>query len=140
MYSIKKLFLEILENLQKNICVRVLYYIDFFLSKNIWNNFQDLLFKKLLAQSGDQTDMFWKFYLPVDTLWLPKTVGRVLGTPLSLVNQLLKAVIRLVMIGSENICTTSQNSQMLQHHYGQCNKKDEANWEMIGKQLAMIIT
>ena len=86
MYSIKKLFLEILENLQKNICVRVLYYIDFFLSKNIWNNFQDLLFKKLLAQSGDQTDMFWKFYLPVDTLWLPKTVGRVLGTPLSLVN------------------------------------------------------
>ena len=28
MCSIKKLFLEILENLQKNICARVLYYID----------------------------------------------------------------------------------------------------------------
>ena len=38
-----------------------------------------MLFKKLLAQSGGQTDIFWKFYSPVDTLWSPKTVGRVLG-------------------------------------------------------------
>ena len=29
---------------------------DTILSKNIWNKFQNLLFKKLLAQSGDQTD------------------------------------------------------------------------------------
>ena len=28
--------------------------IDTILSKNIWNKFQDLLFKKLLAQLGDQ--------------------------------------------------------------------------------------
>ena len=46
---------------------------------NIQNNFQTLLFKKLLAQSGDQTDVFLKFYTPTDTLWLPKIVGRVLG-------------------------------------------------------------
>ena len=36
-------------------------------------------FKKLLAQLGDQTDIFWKFYSPTDTLWLPKTVRQVLG-------------------------------------------------------------
>ena len=45
----------------------------------MWNSFQNLLFQKLLAQSGDQTDIFWKFYSPADTLWSPKTVGRVLG-------------------------------------------------------------
>ena len=28
---------------------------------------------------GDQTDVFWKFYSPADTLWSPKTVGWVLG-------------------------------------------------------------
>ena len=33
----------------------------------------------MLAQSGNQTDIFWKFYSPADTLWLPKTVGRGLG-------------------------------------------------------------
>ena len=38
-----------------------------------------MLFKKFLAQSGDQTDIFWKFYSPADILWLPKTLGRVLG-------------------------------------------------------------
>ena len=27
-----------------------------------------MLFKKLLAQSGNQTDIFWKFYLLADTL------------------------------------------------------------------------
>ena len=44
-----------------------------------FENFQNLLFKKLLAQSGDQTDIFWEFYLPTDTLWLPKTLQQVLG-------------------------------------------------------------
>ena len=48
----------------------MLYYTD---------KFQNLLFKKLLAQSGDQTDIFWKFYLPAVTHWLPKTVGQVLA-------------------------------------------------------------
>ena len=38
-----------------------------------------MLFKKLLVQLGNQTDIFWKFYSPADTLWSPKTVGRVLG-------------------------------------------------------------
>ena len=57
----------------------MLIRIDTILSKNICNNFQNLLFKKLLAQSGDQTDIFRKFYLPADTPWSPKTVGRVLG-------------------------------------------------------------
>ena len=53
--------------------------IDTILSKNIYNNFQNLLFRKLLAQSGDHTDIFWKFYSPADILWLPKNVGRVSG-------------------------------------------------------------
>ena len=59
----------------------VLYWQDLipFLSKNIYNNFQNLLFKMLLAQSGNQTDIFWKFYSPADTLWLPKTIRQVLG-------------------------------------------------------------
>ena len=60
-------------------CSFILIRIDTILSKNIWNNFQNLLFKKLLTQSGDQTDVFWKFYLPTDTFWFPKTIGRVLG-------------------------------------------------------------
>ena len=38
-----------------------------------------MLFKKLLAQTDDQTDVFWKFYTPTDTLWLPKTTRQVLG-------------------------------------------------------------
>ena len=49
-----------------------------FLSKFIWNNFQNLLLEKLLAKSSDQTDIFWKFHSPADTFWSPKTVGRVL--------------------------------------------------------------
>ena len=57
-------------------CCIMLIRIDTILSKNIQNTFQNLLFKKLLAQSGDQTDIFWKFYSPADTLWLPKTLGR----------------------------------------------------------------
>ena len=36
--------------------------------KDYLEYFQNLLFKKLLAQSGDQTDIFWRFYSPADTL------------------------------------------------------------------------
>ena len=57
----------------------ILIRIDTILSKNIKNKFQNLLFKKLFTQLGDQADIFWKFCLPADTLWLPKTVGQVLG-------------------------------------------------------------
>ena len=60
-------------------CIMSIKHVDTILSKNVYNNFQNLLFKKLLTQSGDETDMFWKFYMPADTLWFPKTVGRVLG-------------------------------------------------------------
>ena len=38
-----------------------------------------MFLKKLLAQSGDQTDVIWKFYLSADTFWSPKTIGQVLG-------------------------------------------------------------
>ena len=96
MCSIKKLFLEISENSQKNMCQSLFfnkvaafrpinsiikqYYscciilirIDNILSKNIQKKFQNLLFKKFPAKLGDQTDIFWKFYSPGDTLWLPK--------------------------------------------------------------------
>ena len=60
----------------------MLYYtirIDTILSKYIYNKVQNLLLRKLLAQSGDQTDMFCNFYSPTDIIWLPKTVVRVLG-------------------------------------------------------------
>ena len=30
-------------------------------------------------ESGDETVMFWTFYSPADTLWLPKIVVQVLG-------------------------------------------------------------
>ena len=56
----------------------MLYYIDrnyTILSKNIQNNFQNLFLKKLLKQLGNQTNIFWKFYLFADTLWSPKTFG-----------------------------------------------------------------
>ena len=59
-------------------CYIILIKADTILSKNIYNNFQNLLFKKLLANLGNRTDI-WKFYLPADTFWLPKTVERVLG-------------------------------------------------------------
>ena len=61
----------------------ILIRIDTILSKNIKNKFQNLLFKKLFTQLGDQADIFWKFYLPADTLWLPKTVGKCWVTPQS---------------------------------------------------------
>ena len=60
-------------------CCITLIRIDTILSKNIYNDFQNLLFRKLPVQSGDQTDIFWKFYLPTDIVWLPKTVRWVLG-------------------------------------------------------------
>ena len=60
-------------------CCIMLIRIDTILSENMQNSFQNLPFKKLLAQSGDQEDIFRKCYSPADTLWLPKTVERVLG-------------------------------------------------------------
>ena len=50
--------------------------------------------------------------------------------------------IALVQTGNiwENIGTTNQNNQTLQQQHGQCNKKDENDWQMTGKQLAMTIT
>ena len=33
----------------------------------------------MLAHSGNQTDIFWKHYSSANTLWSPKTVGRVLS-------------------------------------------------------------
>ena len=59
-------------------CCIILIRIDNIISRNIQNNFQNLLFKKLLAQSGSQTDIFWKICLPADTLLLPKTARQVL--------------------------------------------------------------
>ena len=44
-------------------CSFILIRIDTILSKNIWNNFQNLLFKKLLTQSGNQRDIFWRHTL-----------------------------------------------------------------------------
>ena len=42
----------------------------------------------LLGQLGNQTDIFWKFYLPADTPWLLKTVGQVLGYTTALTSKL----------------------------------------------------
>ena len=61
------------------LCCITLIRIDTILSKNVSNNFQNLLFRKLLAQSGNQTDIFWRFFSPADILCLPKTIGQVLG-------------------------------------------------------------
>ena len=103
MCSIKKLFLEILQYWQKNMCQSLFFNkvvafrplssiikqycsccirlirIDTILSKNVQNNLQNLLFKKWHTQPGNQTDIFWNFYLPADTFWLPKTVEQVFG-------------------------------------------------------------
>ena len=60
----------------------MLYYIDknwYHFIKEYLEQISKFAFKKLFTQSGDQADIFWKFYLPADTLWLPKTVGQVLG-------------------------------------------------------------
>ena len=50
-------------------CCITLIRINTILSKNIYNDFQNMLFRKLLIQLHDQTDIFWKFYLPADILW-----------------------------------------------------------------------
>ena len=69
----------------RNMCWNEKKYCSYYIDKNWYhfikeyNNFQNLLFRKLLAQSGNQTDIFWKFYSPTDICWSPKTVGRVLG-------------------------------------------------------------
>ena len=49
-------------------CCIILIRIYTILSKNIYNNFENLFFNKLIAQPGDQTDIFWKFYSTADTL------------------------------------------------------------------------
>ena len=67
-------------------CSITLIRIYTIVSKNIYNNFQNLVFRKLLAQLGDQTDIFWKFYLPADILWLPKTVGRDLSVDMGTIS------------------------------------------------------
>ena len=63
---------------EKKYCSYYIDKIDTILSKNIYNNFQNLLLKKLLAQLDNQTDISSKFYLPADALWSLKTVGGVL--------------------------------------------------------------
>ena len=57
----------------------MLIRIDTILSKSNQSSFQNLLFKKFFAQLDDQTDIFWKFDSPADTLLLPKTHGQVLS-------------------------------------------------------------
>ena len=49
-----------------------------------WNILSRMIFKicfskKLLTQSCNQADIFWKFNSPADTLWLPKTIKWVFG-------------------------------------------------------------
>ena len=103
------MFLEISQNSQENICARasfliklqplvlliilnsithaayiILIRIDVILSKNIQNKFQSLLFKKLLTQSGNQTDIFWKcrhIFLQLH-FGCPKPWGKCQITPL----------------------------------------------------------
>ena len=57
----------------------MLYYID----KNWYHFIKEYLeFSKFVFQEvahPDQADIFWKFYLPADTFWSPKTIGGVLG-------------------------------------------------------------
>ena len=50
-------------------CCMTLLRIDTILSKNK-NNFQNLLFRNLLAQLSNQADIFWKLYSPADILCL----------------------------------------------------------------------
>ena len=54
----------------------MLYYTDknrYHFIKEYLEQISKFAFQKLLAQSGDQTDIFWKFYLPI-THCFPKTV------------------------------------------------------------------
>ena len=66
----------------------MLYYIDkswYHLIKECLQSFSKFTFKKLLAQSGDQTDIFWKFYSPTVTLWSAKTSSECWVTPLPVI-------------------------------------------------------
>ena len=65
-------------------CCITMIEIDPILSKNIYNNLENFLFRKLLALSGSQTKIFWKFYSPEDILWLPKILGECQVAPLYL--------------------------------------------------------
>ena len=59
----------------------ILYYVHknwyYFIKE--YQNCQNLLFKKLITKSGNQTDIFRKFYSSTGTLCLPKTFEQVLG-------------------------------------------------------------
>ena len=69
MCSIKKLFLEISKNLQKNICARVLYYTNnwYHFIKEYLEEFSKFAFQKIACLVG-QPDIFWKFYSRRHTL------------------------------------------------------------------------
>ena len=77
MCSIKKLFLEISENLQKNICARVLYYTD----KNWCHFIKEYLeqFSKFAFQKGARPVGRPNRHILEVLLYSPKNVGRVLG-------------------------------------------------------------
>ena len=107
-FTYKKLFLEISQNSQENICARVSFLIKFqplgllinsiikqycscciilirintILSKDIQNNSQNFFFRTLLAQSGDQTDIFWIFTCLQTRFGCPKPWGECQVTPL----------------------------------------------------------
>lgn len=49
----------------------------------------------------------------------------------------MKSTVRLAITGKTLV---EQIEMSLEQQYGQCNKKDKADWQMIVKQLAMIIT
>ena len=83
-------------------CSFILIRIYTILSKNIWNNFQNLLFKNFLTQSGDQTDIFWKFYLSVEMLWSLKTVGRVLGYTTACIRKMVEILFPDSFIKNQN--------------------------------------
>ena len=59
-------------------CCFTLIRIDTIVSKNIYNNFQSLLFKNMLAQSSNQADIL-EILLTCRHLCSPKTIGWVLG-------------------------------------------------------------
>ena len=59
-------------------CSITLIRIYTIVSKNIYNNFQNLVFRKLLAQSGDQTTYFGNFTCPQTYYGWPKPLGETL--------------------------------------------------------------
>ena len=46
----------------------------------------------------------------------------------------MKSTVRLAITGKTLV---EQIEMSLEQQYGQCNKKDKADWQMIGKHLAM---